>query len=115
MSEYRMTAEASHVLFVSGLVGRDEAGGPITGTVPQAQRIFERLQELLATLGLKFDSVVRVRIYLTDIAEWSAVSAVVASRFAESVPPCTVLGVTALVEPWMGVEIDFEVGIPATR
>lgn len=103
-----MTEEASRILFVSGLVGRDEAGSPISGTVNQTTRIFDRLAQVLESRRLGFESVVRVRAYLTDISDWPHVSTLLEGRFAASVPPCTVLGVSALVQPWMRVEMDFE-------
>ncbi len=111
MTEYRMTSVASPVLFVSGLVGRDESGGPVVGTVKQTERIFERLVPVLNSAQLELDSVVRLRVYLTDIEDWPRVAEVVSDRFSGSIPPCTVLGVSALVQPWMGIEIDFEAGL----
>ena len=59
------------------------------------------------TLALK-DHVLRLRIYLTNVGEWPGVRDELLAFFDGRVPPSTVLGISALVEPSMLVEIDAE-------
>ena len=104
----------SHVTgHVVGVTGRGPSGEPVSGVGAQTVRIVERLAELLAKHDLDLSSVVRLRIYLTRITDWQEhVIAPVATGFAGVLPPCTVVEVAALVEPWMAIEIEVDVALP---
>lgn len=104
----------SHVTgHVAGITGRGPAGEPVSGAGAQTGRIVERLAGLLAKHDLDLSSVVRLRIYLTRMTDWREhVLAPVATAFAGVLPPCTVVEVAALVEPWMAIEIEVDVALP---
>jgi enamine deaminase RidA (YjgF/YER057c/UK114 family) len=106
---FRPTAWSGPTLFIAGLVGREHDGSPCPELDRQVTRTVERLGELLASEGLTPRDLVRVRVYLTDVSHWSTlVLPRLAALVDDVMPPATVVGVAALVEPWMAVEIDAE-------
>jgi enamine deaminase RidA (YjgF/YER057c/UK114 family) len=78
------------------------------GAGAQAGRCFEIIGAALAEAGASFADVVRTRVYLVDIADFETVSAVHGAVFGEIRPVCTMLVVTALVNPAWKVEIEVE-------
>jgi enamine deaminase RidA (YjgF/YER057c/UK114 family) len=106
MVRVRATARAGNLVTVMGMVGRDVNGALVSGTAAQAHRALERVEEALDEVGLNRASIVRLRLYLVDISEWSTVREEVIQFFGEEWPPTTVVGVSALVEPAMRVEIE---------
>lgn len=57
----------------SGLVGRD-ADGPVEGLEGQLAAIFDQLDARLAEQGLERRHVVKVTVWLTDMADWAAMN-----------------------------------------
>jgi enamine deaminase RidA (YjgF/YER057c/UK114 family) len=81
------------------------------GRVPQdaaaqARRCLEIVETALGSAGASLADVVRTRIYLTDIADFPAVGEVHGEVFGAIRPACTAVGVTALVDPRLKVEIE---------
>jgi enamine deaminase RidA (YjgF/YER057c/UK114 family) len=113
MTTFQEMAVSRHTGHVVGLTGRGPSGEPINGVAAQTDRIMTRLAELLARHNMDLSSVVRLRIFLTDINDWRQhVLAVVSTAFADVLPPCTVLEIAALVEPWMAIEVEVDVAMP---
>jgi len=72
----------------------------------QARRCLEIIAAALAEAGASLRDVVRTRVLLTRIADWQAVAAVHGEYFREVRPACTVLEVSALIDPDWLVEIE---------
>ena len=92
--------------FVSGTTGYDYA----TMTMPedpaeQARNCFETISRSLAEAGFSLSQVVRLRVYVTDVAHWEA-SAPVVREFLGEVRPANTLVVTGLMTPEMKIEIE---------
>jgi 2-iminobutanoate/2-iminopropanoate deaminase len=96
-------------LFLSGQVGLD-AGGTLVGSgvERQAEQIFANLAAVLEAAGNSFADVVRVGVFLTDMADFAALNAVYAGHFAEPYPARTTVAVAAL-PLGAAVEIDMVV------
>jgi enamine deaminase RidA (YjgF/YER057c/UK114 family) len=62
----------------------------------------------LKTMGKGREDIARLRVYLLDVTTWPTVRAQFEDFFGSTCPPCTVVGVVALVEPEMLIEIDSE-------
>ena len=80
----------------------------------QARHVFTNLQAVLAAAGRTLDDVVKVNVYLVDMADFSAVNEVYATVFAEPYPARTTVAVAALP---LGarVEIELVAGHPSVR
>lgn len=97
-----------NVIAVSGTAplsadGRTVAIGDVAG---QARRCFEIIASSLEQLGANLSDVVRTRIFLTSIDDWSTVGEVHGEFFRTVRPAATILLVTRLIDPDWLVEIE---------
>lgn len=98
---------AGGFVFLAGETGTDPvsfetAPGGIEGQTEQAMR---NIEATLARLGLGLDSIVRLTMYLTDIADLPRAGAVRARHLPRTLPSTTVQ-VAALARADLLVEID---------
>jgi 2-iminobutanoate/2-iminopropanoate deaminase len=109
---YVHAVRARDLLFCSGQVGLDPRTGELAGTTAaeQAGRCLENLAAVCQAAGTTLGDAVRLTVYLTDIASFSAVNEVYGSFFESSPPARVAIGVAALP---LGakVEIDAVVAI----
>jgi 2-iminobutanoate/2-iminopropanoate deaminase len=92
---------------VSGQVPLDATGQvPSADVGAQTRYVFERLQTILAESGATLDDVVKVQVFLTDMADFGVVSPIRNEFFAASEPASTLVAVSALVHPDCKIEID---------
>jgi reactive intermediate/imine deaminase len=71
----------------------------------QAKRVFENLRAVCRAAGGDFKDVVRVTVYLTDLANFAKVNEVMATYFTEPYPARAAIGVASLPRG-AAVEID---------
>jgi 2-iminobutanoate/2-iminopropanoate deaminase len=85
-------------VYLSGQVGQDPATGKIVegGVEREAEQIFAGLATVLDAAGLTFADVIRVGVFLTDMAAFGAVNAIYARFFHEPYPARTTVAVAAL-------------------
>ena len=104
------------LLHLSGQTPIDPATGRLVdGDVStQPRQVFTNLQAVLAAAGRTLDDVVKVNVYLVDMADFSAVNEVYATVFAEPYPARTTVAVAGLP---LGarVEIELVAGHPSVR
>jgi enamine deaminase RidA (YjgF/YER057c/UK114 family) len=72
----------------------------------QTLYILKIIENALSKLDGKMDDVIRTRIYLKNIADWEAVGRAHGEVFSLIKPVCTMLEVSALINPEMLVEIE---------
>ncbi|HUZ62562.1 MAG TPA: aldo/keto reductase [Acetobacteraceae bacterium] len=84
--------------------GERVSAGDVAG---QAAFILDKIAASLAALGGRLEDVVRTRIYLTDVAQWEAVSRVHGHVFERVRPANTLVQVAGLIGNY-GVEIEAE-------
>ena len=103
-----LVAEGRRVLFVSGqladdlngeLVGGDDAGA-------QAEQCFRNIDALLTAAGATRTDVVKLTIYLTDLADREAVARARTAYFGVHMPASTGLRIAGLVIPGARVEVE---------
>ena len=94
-------------LFVSGQVAQDPATGTlIDGDVTrQTDQVLRNLAAVLEAAGKGLGDVVRVGVYLTDMADYAAMNEVYRAHFQAPYPARTAIGVAAL-PLGAAVEID---------
>lgn len=98
---------ANGFVFLAGETGTDPvtletAPGGIEGQTEQAMR---NIEATLARLGLGMDAIVRLTMYLTDMADLPKAS-MTRSRFLPRTLPSTTVEVAALAREDLKVEID---------
>lgn len=96
------------LLFVSGQAAIDEAGS-IVGAGDfdaQAEQTFRNLQRVLLAGGSDLEHVVKVTIYLTDMANFPKIVELRGRWFAPPWPADTIVEVSALALPELEIEIE---------
>jgi enamine deaminase RidA (YjgF/YER057c/UK114 family) len=78
------------------------AGDPLA----QARRCLEIIKKALASLGLGMDSVVRTRMFVTDIDRWEEFATAHREVFHRHPPTTTMVEVSRLIHPAMLIEIE---------
>ena len=97
------------LLWASGATGSDPATGEIVagGVEEQAAKAFENLGLVAEAAGTSLDRVLRVTVYLTDIATGLApLNAAFAAVFPTDPPARSTFEVSGLARPGLLVEID---------
>jgi 2-iminobutanoate/2-iminopropanoate deaminase len=105
---------AGELLFVAGVLPADAEGALVGGddVVVQAEHVFADLGEILAAGGCSFADVVKVSLYLTDVADRPLVNPVRQRVFGSTRPASTLVEVTALAVPGAKIEVDCVAAIP---
>ena len=114
VSHYTDAVRWGDLLFVSGIAPLDAEGRLVGGddAVEQTRQIFENMKRILAAAGAGFADVLRVTVYLTDIADRARINPVRQEYFGKTRPASTLIEVSAFVVPGMKVEIEAVVGLP---
>ena len=81
---YSQAVHIGNVLYPSGQVALDPATGALVpgGIEAQTTRVLDNLQAVLAAAGLDFAHVVKTTVFLKDMADFAAMNALYATRFA---------------------------------
>ncbi len=95
---YSQAVRCGNTLYFSGQTPIDPATGALVAgdITAQARRVFENLKAVCEAAGSSFAQVARVGIYLTDLANFAAVNAVMKEYFAEPFPARSTIGVACL-------------------
>jgi reactive intermediate/imine deaminase len=114
ISHYTDAVRAGDLLFVSGFVPVDGEGNLVGGddVVVQARQVLSNLGAVLAAAGATFADVVKVTVYLTDIADRARINPVRQEVFGEARPASTLVEVSALAVPGAKLEIEAVALIP---
>lgn len=93
-------------IVVAGTV--DDRPEPPADAGEQADRCYQLIREYIEELGGSMADVVRVRMFVTDIADGDVVSAAFTKHLKATCPTGTLVAVTALYRPEIKVEIEAE-------
>ncbi|AYY13950.1 RidA family protein [Actinobacteria bacterium YIM 96077] len=107
-------AQGSKLVFLAGQVARDANGQPVgTGDLAaQVEQVYLNVGTALAEVGASFANIAKLTIYVVD---WSAdkrpllnegVARAAAQLGVDPIKPSTLLGISALAEPDLMVEVD---------
>ncbi|WP_108812642.1 Rid family hydrolase [Sphingorhabdus sp. Alg231-15] len=96
------------ILFLSGQAAIDEAGNIVgVGDIDQQiAQVFINIDRVLAAGGSSREKIVKVTIYLTDMAYFPKIVEARKRYFSEPYPADTIVEVKALAIPDLMVEID---------
>jgi enamine deaminase RidA (YjgF/YER057c/UK114 family) len=93
-------------IFVAGTTGFDYAAMTIADDpAEQARQTLRNITAALAEAGAGLADIVRVRYYVSDLADWPKIIPVLGEAFGTIRPAATAL-VCGLVDPRMKVEIE---------
>jgi 2-iminobutanoate/2-iminopropanoate deaminase len=108
ISHYADAVRAGELLFVSGCVPVDADGKLVGGddVVAQARRVFENIGSVLAAAGAGPGDVVKVTIFLTDIADRPKINPVRQEFFGETRPASTLVEISRLAIPGAKIEVE---------
>src|SRR5258705_6278991 len=95
---YSQAVRAGDTVYLSGQIPLDPKTMKLVegDFEAQARRVFENLRAVCRAAGGDFDRVVRVTVYLTDLANFAKVNEVMATYFKEPYPARAAVGVAAL-------------------
>jgi reactive intermediate/imine deaminase len=95
---YSQAMRIGGLVFLSGQIPLDPATGQLVeGDISvQARRVFDNLRAVCEAAGGSFAQIVRVCIYLTDMADFAAVNAVMAEAFLQPYPARSTIEVRGL-------------------
>jgi reactive intermediate/imine deaminase len=102
-------AFTGRMIAVSGQVPLDAAGQLVGPGDPlaQARQVFENLAAALAAAGAGLTDIVKLTVFLTDLADLTAFRQVRDGRFpADSPPASSLVQVSGLVHPGFRIEIE---------
>ena len=104
---YSQAVRAGDTVYLSGQIPLDPKTMKIVegDFEAQARRVFDNLRAVCRAAGGDFDRVVRITVYLTDLANFAKVNEVMATYFREPFPARAAIGVASLPRG-AAVEID---------
>jgi 2-iminobutanoate/2-iminopropanoate deaminase len=107
LGPYSHAVRSGGLVFTSGQIPLDpETGKLVDGPIDaQARRVMENLGAVLGAAGTSFTHVVKTTIYLTNLADFSAVNAVYGTYFPSDPPARSTVQVAALP---LGAAIEIE-------
>jgi reactive intermediate/imine deaminase len=103
------------LLFISGQAGYADNGKIVEGGFrAQGEQAFANLRRALEAGGSSLKDVIKVTIFLTDMANFSEVVDLRRAFFSAPYPADTIVEVKALYTPEAMIEIEAIAAIPAT-
>jgi 2-iminobutanoate/2-iminopropanoate deaminase len=98
LGPYSTAVRAGGFVWVSGQLGWDaQLPGLVPGGIQaECRRALENLSSVLDDAGLTLNDVVKVTVFLADIADWPAVNALWSEVFGEHPPARSAVAVAAL-------------------
>ena len=99
---------------VAGTTAALPGGGAVGGDDPaeQTREAVRRIAAALAEVGAGLEHVVRTRLYVTDISRWEEVGRAHGEAFADVRPACSMVQVSALIDPALLVEVEADAVVP---
>jgi enamine deaminase RidA (YjgF/YER057c/UK114 family) len=115
---YSRAVAAGDFVFVTGCTSIDGAEFVHDGDAfAQTAQAIANVRSALEKLGVGLADVVRTRIFVTDMSRWEEYGRAHAEAFAATMPATTMIGVSALIDPRMLVEVEavaYKPGVGAT-
>ena len=95
---YSQAVRAGNTVYLSGQIPLDPASGELVpGDIQvQVRRAFDNLRAVCEAAGGSLDEVARLGLYVTDLADFAAVNAVMAEYFGTPYPARSTIQVSAL-------------------
>jgi reactive intermediate/imine deaminase len=104
---YSQAGRAGNTVYFSGQIPLDPATGSLVAgdITAQTRRVFDNLDAVAKAAGGALSDIVRMGIYVTDLAHFAAVNAVMSEYFQQPYPARSTIEVSALPKAAQ-VEVD---------
>ena len=103
---YSQAVRVGYTVYLAGQIGLDPSTlHLVEGIDAQIDRVFANLQAVVEEAGGSFDEIVKVNVYLTDLANFAKVNEAMAKLFSEPYPARAVVGGAELPRGAL-VEVD---------
>ncbi len=103
---YSQAVNVNGTVYLSGQIALDpESMELVAGTREQIDRVFQNLRAVTEAAGGDLSQVVKLNVYLTNLADFPLVNAVMAEYFGEPYPARAAVGVAALPK---GSQVEIE-------
>jgi 2-iminobutanoate/2-iminopropanoate deaminase len=114
ISHFTDAVRAGGFLHVSGIVAVDGEGQLVGGddVVAQTRQVLDNMRAVLAAGGCRFEDVVKVTIFLTDIDDRPKINPLRQEAFGAALPASTLVEVPRLAVPGAKVEIECVALVP---
>jgi reactive intermediate/imine deaminase len=94
---YSQAVRVDNTVYLSGQIGLDpNTMAMVEGIEAQIHRVFQNLRAVADAAGSSLDDVVKINIYLTDLAHFSKVNQIMATYFHQPYPARAAVGVASL-------------------
>jgi reactive intermediate/imine deaminase len=94
---YSQAVRCGQTVYLAGQIGLDPATMEVVaGVGPQVHRVIQNLQAVARAAGGELKDVVKLTVYLTDLANFALVNETMAAYFAPPYPARAAVGVAAL-------------------
>ena len=105
------------VLHISGHVSQDADGRTVGQGDMEAQtrQVLENIRDVLTSVGGTMDDVVKVTVFVIDVAEIGKIHAVRSEFFNKPYPASTLVQVAQLIDPDWLIEIEAVAVVPKAR
>jgi reactive intermediate/imine deaminase len=104
---YSQAVKIDNTVYLSGQIPLDPQSGEVVsgGIEVEIHRVFKNLAAVCAAAGGSLQDIVKLNIFLTDLANFPIVNQVMTQYFSEPYPARAAIGVSALPKG-VGVEMD---------
>lgn len=94
---YSQAVKVANTVYLSGQIGLDpETMQMVEGIEAQVHRVFQNLRAVTSASGGSMNDVVKLNIFLTDLAHFAKVNEIMASYFHQPYPARAAVGVASL-------------------
>ncbi|MFI4914719.1 MAG: RidA family protein [Steroidobacterales bacterium] len=104
---YSQAVRVGDTVYISGQIPLDPASGQLVGGGIEAEirRVFDNLQAIAQTAGGSLNQVVKLSVFLVDLANFAKVNEIMATYFQPPYPARAAIGVAALPR---GAQVEVE-------
>ena len=104
---YSQAIQWGDVVFISGQIPLIPASGELNNNsfTDQASQVIDNLEAICMEAGGNLDNILKLTIYLTDLAKFDSVNEIMTKRFSEPFPARATIEVSKLPK---GVDIEMD-------
>lgn len=97
MGPYAQGRIINGLIFTAGQIGlKPETAKMVDGTEAQVRQVFDNVEAIVRAGGGDLTSILKLTVYLTDLAHWPLVNTEMTVRFKAPYPARTAIGVASL-------------------